>query len=94
MILQVAKRIANIRFDFGDNRVSHSRIKYVLIKGKQIRPDKLSMFFSWCDSIQDEIQIIQWSENDLAQIVREIKLKEIASSKLVLICHKNKIKTT
>lgn len=50
------------------------------------------MFFSWCDSIQD--QIIQWSENDLAQIVREIKLKEIASSKLVLVCHKNKIKTT
>jgi hypothetical protein len=52
------------------------------------------MFFSWCDSIQDEIQIIQWSENDLVQIVREIKLKEIASSKLVLVCHKNKIKTT
>ena len=50
------------------------------------------MFFSWCDSIQD--QIIQWSENDLAQIVREIKLKEISSSKLVLVCHKNKIKIT
>lgn len=43
--------------------------------------DALKMFFSWCNSVQDKIQIIQWSENDYIQISREIKLKKCTVSK-------------
>ena len=43
--------------------------------------DALNMFFSWCNSVQDKIQIIQWSENDYIQISREIKLKSCMLTK-------------
>lgn len=43
--------------------------------------DALKMFFCWCNSVQDKIQIIQWSENDYIQISREIKLKKCTISK-------------
>lgn len=55
-------------------------IKTGMVDSAPCFQEALSMFLSWCDSIRDEIQIIQWSENDLAQIVREIKLKEITIS--------------
>ena len=42
--------------------------------------DALHMFFSWCNSIQDEIQIVQWSDNDFAQISKEIQLKNVSLS--------------
>ena len=42
--------------------------------------DALDMFFSWCNNIPDEIQIIQWSDNDFAQISKEIQLKNISLS--------------
>lgn len=42
--------------------------------------DALRMFFSWCNSIQDDIQIIQWSDNDYAQVSKEIQLKNISLS--------------
>lgn len=42
--------------------------------------DALDMFFSWCNNIPDEIQIIQWSENDFAQFSKEIQMKKIPLS--------------
>ena len=40
----------------------------------------LDMFFSWCNSTSDEIQIIQWSQNDFIQISKEIQLKKVLLS--------------
>lgn len=40
----------------------------------------LDMFFNWCSSIQDEVQIIQWSENDYLQFTREMNMKGILVS--------------
>lgn len=40
----------------------------------------LDMFFDWCSNVPDEIQIIQWSENDFAQFSKEIQLKNIQLS--------------
>lgn len=37
--------------------------------------DAIKMFFSWCDSIKEDIQIFQWSDNDYEQINKEIYLK-------------------
>lgn len=37
--------------------------------------EALNQFFDWCNDIQDEIQIIQWSANDFIQISKEIQLK-------------------
>ena len=42
--------------------------------------DALDMFFSWCNNIPDEIQIIQWSENDFIQFSKEIQMKKILLS--------------
>ena len=42
--------------------------------------DALDMFFSWCNNIPDETQIIQWSENDFAQFSKEIQMKKIPLS--------------
>lgn len=42
--------------------------------------DALDMFFSWCNNISDEIQIIQWSKNDFAQFSKEIQMKKILLS--------------
>lgn len=39
--------------------------------------EALKMFFSWCESLKDEIHIYQWSESDLRQIQKEILLKGI-----------------
>lgn len=38
----------------------------------------LASFVRWCDLIEGDFQIIQWSENDLKQIEQEIMLKELA----------------
>lgn len=37
--------------------------------------EALNRFFDWCNDIQDELQIIQWSVNDFTQISKEIQLK-------------------
>lgn len=38
--------------------------------------EAIHQFFDWCISLNDEIQIYQWSESDRDQIVREIELKK------------------
>lgn len=40
----------------------------------------LKMFLSWCNSVNDEIQIYQWSDSDLLQIQKEMGLKDVAVS--------------
>ena len=37
----------------------------------------LKQFLDWCDKMDDEIQIVQWSENDLIQIIEETELKQV-----------------
>ena len=55
-------------------------IKTSMVESAPYFDDALHMFFSWCNSIQGEIQIIQWSDNDFAQISKEIQLKNISLS--------------
>ena len=40
----------------------------------------LKMFLSWCNSVNDDIQIYQWSDSDLLQIRKEMGLKDVAVS--------------
>ena len=42
--------------------------------------DGLKMFLSWCNSVNDDIQIYQWSDSDLMQIRKEMSLKDVAVS--------------
>lgn len=37
--------------------------------------DAVGMFFTWCDSIKENIQILQWSDSDYAQLEKEMHLK-------------------
>ena len=55
-------------------------IKTEMIESAPCFEDALDMFFNWCNSIPDEIQIIQWSENDFAQFSKEIQMKKIMLS--------------
>jgi len=38
------------------------------------------MFFSWCDSMEDTVEIFQWSNSDQSQILKEMELKQIVLS--------------
>lgn len=40
----------------------------------------LKMFLSWCNSVNDDIQIYQWSDSDLLQIRKEMSLKDVEIS--------------
>ena len=55
-------------------------IKTEMIESAPCFEDALDMFFNWCNSIPDEIQIIQWSDNDFAQFSKEIQMKKIMLS--------------
>ena len=44
-------------------------------------PEALKLFFEWCLRCGDEIQIIQWSENDYSQITGEILQKQYMLTK-------------
>lgn len=37
----------------------------------------LHMFFSWCDSMREPVEIFQWSESDQRQILKEMDLKQV-----------------
>lgn len=52
-------------------------IKTEMTKLSPYFEEAVNMFFNWCNSISDEIQIVQWSENDFLQFFREIQLKKI-----------------
>ena len=55
-------------------------IKTSMVEQESYFDDDLRMFFFWWKSIEDDIQIIQWSDNDYAQISREIQLKNVSLS--------------
>lgn len=52
-------------------------ITTAMVANAPVFEEALHMFISWCYSINDNIQIYQWSESDLDQIIREIALKGI-----------------
>lgn len=52
-------------------------ISTAMVSNAPVFEDALNMFFSWCRSIDDQIQIYQWSKTDMDQILCEIKLKQI-----------------
>lgn len=43
--------------------------------------EALETFFLWCDSIQDNLQVIQWSDSDREQFYKELLLKKINLTK-------------
>lgn len=43
--------------------------------------EALETFFLWCDSLQDSLQIIQWSDSDREQLYKELLLKNINLTK-------------
>ena len=55
-------------------------IKTSMVESAPHFKEALGMFFNWCGSIQDEVQIIQWSENDYLQFTRELQMKGISVS--------------
>ena len=38
----------------------------------------LHMFFGWCESMEDHVEIYQWSNSDQRQIIKEMELKQIS----------------
>lgn len=52
-------------------------ISTAMVSNAPVFEDALKMFFSWCDSIKDQICIYQWSKTDMDQILCEIKLKNL-----------------
>lgn len=52
-------------------------ITTAMVANAPVFEEALHMFISWCYNINDNIQIYQWSESDLNQIIREIALKGI-----------------
>ena len=55
-------------------------IKTEMVESAPFFEDALDMFFGWCNRVPDEIQIIQWSENDFVQFSKEIQMKNILLS--------------
>lgn len=43
--------------------------------------EAIKRFFDWCDSIQDDLQVIQWSDSDQEQFIQEIQLKKVCLTK-------------
>lgn len=39
--------------------------------------EALEAFFVWCDSLQDDLQVVQWSDSDREQFCKELLLKRI-----------------
>lgn len=56
-------------------------ISTVMVATAPVFEEALKLFCSWCNSINDDIQIYQWSETDMAQIICEINLKKIVLEK-------------
>ena len=54
----------------------------MLINKKNIS-DELQAFAEWCCSYGDEFKIYAWSQNDLSQVKKEMKLKNIARTQAI-----------
>lgn len=53
-------------------------IETEMVKSSPHFREALNLFFDWCDQIQDEVEIIQWSVNDFTQVSKEIQLKKVS----------------
>ena len=51
-----------------------------MVENAPVFEDGLKMFLSWCQSVNDDIQLYQWSDSDLIQITKEMCLKEVVLS--------------
>ena len=64
---------------FNDNITGEIRkltgIKMDMLDSAPSFAEAIKMFFAWCDRMDDDIEIYQWSENDYSQIMKEIGLK-------------------
>lgn len=52
-----------------------------MVENAPVFEEGLKMFLSWCQSVNDDIQLYQWSDSDLLQITKELKLKQMILSK-------------
>lgn len=48
-----------------------------MVQNAPVFEDGLRMFLSWCRSVNDSIQLYQWSDSDLLQITKEMELKKV-----------------
>ena len=51
-----------------------------MVENAPVFEDGLKMFLSWCQSVNDDIQLYQWSDSDLIQLTKEMSLKEVVLS--------------
>ena len=51
-----------------------------MVENAPVFEDGLKMFLSWCQSVNDDIQLYQWSDSDLIQLTKEMCLKEVVLS--------------
>ncbi len=51
-----------------------------MVENAPVFEDGLKMFLSWCQSVNDDIQLYQWSDSDLIQLTKELSLKEVILS--------------
>ena len=51
-----------------------------MVENAPVFEDGLKMFLSWCQSVNDDIQLNQWSDSDLIQLTKEMCLKEVVLS--------------
>ena len=49
-----------------------------MVKEAPVFEQAMKSFFSWCESLEDRCQILQWSDSDICQIRKEMKLKNIS----------------
>ena len=54
-----------------------TRITGRMVKDAPEFEQALHMFFSWCESLGDDIEIFQWSSSDQDQLIKEMNLKHI-----------------
>lgn len=52
-------------------------IKTGMVQNAPVFKDAINKFFSWCNSINDDIHIYQWSQSDYEQVTKELEMKKI-----------------
>ena len=51
-----------------------------MVRDAPVFTQAIHMFFSWCSSLGDQVEIFQWSDNDHRQIRKELELKQVELS--------------
>ncbi|MCD7882241.1 MAG: exonuclease domain-containing protein [Lachnospiraceae bacterium] len=54
-----------------------TKIQTEMVQNAPAFEEAIEMFLSWCQSVNDEITVYQWSESDCLQLMRELELKHI-----------------